>query len=175
MAYTVEPILGLRIQSSGDTDGDWAANLEYNNGLLAAAFATPGAWPTAPALCGDTTNPTVSYSTSHAGYVLKRGKEIQIDGILSISTISGGTGSAFITLPYAASAIANLAPVISLCRIGYYNSTMSDLFNLALRVIPGQAKAYFTASGITSGQQLQPISCFVNNFIAHFSGRYWID
>lgn len=169
------PNSGLAYNPSGDTDNDWAATLQANAEILEGFFSPPAPWPTSPQFGGHDGNPTVTTGALHAGYYVKSGTRIDVCGTLNITSISGGSGYAYIVLPFPVANIANLTPLLKLSRLAHFNSAVSDLFDLTLRCEPGTNRAYFQSSGRTSGQILEDISFLQNNFIAAFQGTYWID
>lgn len=64
----------------------------------------------APTITGSVSNPTVSYTTRNGYYTISSGKLIEVSVNIVINTISGGSGSVRVTLPFACKSNANYFP-----------------------------------------------------------------
>lgn len=101
-----------------------------------------GTWT--PVLDGSTTSPTVTYTLQRGEYV-KIGKMVQCSVYMSWSAFSGGSGSIYISLPFASNGSVGTLPSGA---IGYFDGfTLGTRTFASVQVVHGTQYARVTAMG----------------------------
>ena len=128
-----------------------------------------GTWT--PVLKSDTTSPTVGYSVQ-VGFYTKIGRVVTLCGRVSTSSISGGSGSAYIDgLPFAAGATNNPFPgALEVSEITF--SAGKTYVNN--RILTGSVQMAFSQVGSAGGAIGIPIGSFASACDLVFSCVYFV-
>lgn len=180
MSFDLTTWLGLKLPADGDFDQDWAQLFREAFQDMDGLFAFPQPWATPPVITGANNGPSqpvIGYGVQQ-GFVLKRGRETIIDGIVSIGSISGvlnnSTNYLEISLPFKAAVVPQLYPLIQIAQLTGYTPSLSGVNNLSLRVNQGTSTMHLIASnGASAIDEL--MTAIAAGFSFRFSGRYWSE
>jgi hypothetical protein len=150
----------------------WAEEVEL---FLTAAVVTESNGFYFPAIEGSLSNPTVTYSHQE-GFWLRIGSMVTFHAHMIISTYSGGTGTARITLPmiaHTAGGPTNYDPTLPVFTSDVDWGTGKQF--LYMRVIDGTSHGDFISVGNNAAAVLLAMNAFSAGSEISVSATYWTD
>jgi hypothetical protein len=149
----------------------WATDVE----LVLTAVTTESSGVYFPTIDGSLSNPTVTYSHQE-GYWIRIGDMVTFHAHLIVSTYSGGTGTARITLPLVAHTVpgpGNYDPTLPAFTSDVDWGTGKQF--LYARVIDGTSLADFISVGNNAAAVLLAMNAFSAGSEISVSATYWTD
>lgn len=173
MADSIDPILGLLLDTPSPLNMSWPADFQANFLKVASLFDIPTAWH-APGcfLGGETTEPAITQSS--LAWQARLGKLVLVIGAGGVTARTGGAGYLYQSFPYTFANVGGMYSQIQLSQINGFAPSVANCSSLMWRGTPGTKRAHLISSnGMTSADEL--ITNVNAGFNYRFQGFYWTD